>query len=131
MGFGTADPGLGLTRIFVPRVGPPLGGPGRADPQSELAAKVKPGTHALKVSLKGKKDFEQSVDPAGAQATRIEARRVDAPGSIRRVLRGMSWINDPGYGRLSIRAGGKNYYRFSGFRCGGEVSNPRYFFPFP
>jgi formylglycine-generating enzyme required for sulfatase activity len=56
---------------------------GRADAQGRLALKPKLGAHALKVTLKGKKDFEQSVTLAGLQAVEIEARLADAPGSIR------------------------------------------------
>jgi hypothetical protein len=56
---------------------------GKAGTEGELAVKAKPGAHALKVSLKGKKDFEQSVTLAARQTTKIEARLVDAPGSIR------------------------------------------------
>jgi len=56
---------------------------GKAGTEGELAVKAKPGAHALKVSLKGKKDFEQSVTLAVRQTTKIEARLVDAPGSIR------------------------------------------------
>ena len=50
---------------------------GRADAQGQLSTKAKPGTHALKVSLEGKKDFEQSVTLTPPQATRIEARLED------------------------------------------------------
>jgi formylglycine-generating enzyme required for sulfatase activity len=56
---------------------------GRANAQGQLALKPKLGAHALKVTLKGKKDFEQSVTLAGLQAVEIEARLADAPGSIR------------------------------------------------
>jgi formylglycine-generating enzyme required for sulfatase activity len=56
---------------------------GHADGRGELAIKSKPGAHAVKVSLKGKKDFEQSVTLAARQTTKIEARLEDLPGSIR------------------------------------------------
>jgi formylglycine-generating enzyme required for sulfatase activity len=56
---------------------------GRADAQGQLALKAKPGAHALKVSLKGKKDFEQGVTLAARQATKTEAGLEDLPGSIR------------------------------------------------
>jgi formylglycine-generating enzyme required for sulfatase activity len=56
---------------------------GRANDQGDLTVKAKPGAHALKLSLKGKNDFEQSVTLAGLQAVEIEARLADAPGSIR------------------------------------------------
>ncbi len=42
---------------------------GRANAQGELTMIAKLGAHALKVSLNGKKDFEQSVTLAGRQAT--------------------------------------------------------------
>ena len=64
---------------------------GRANAQGELAMKTKLGVHTLKVSQAGKKDFEQNLTLAVRQATRIEARLVDAPGSIRlRTLAGAS-----------------------------------------
>jgi len=47
---------------------------GRADAQGELAVKTRLGTHTLKVSLRGMKDFEQSITLASRQPTRIEAR---------------------------------------------------------
>jgi formylglycine-generating enzyme required for sulfatase activity len=56
---------------------------GRANAQGELTIKSKLGTHALKVSLKGKKDFEQSITLASAEARKFEARLIDLPGSIR------------------------------------------------
>jgi formylglycine-generating enzyme required for sulfatase activity len=59
---------------------------GRANPQGELAAKARPGAHALKVLLKGKKDFEQSVTLAARQTTKIEARLealAPIPGQVR------------------------------------------------
>jgi formylglycine-generating enzyme required for sulfatase activity len=56
---------------------------GRADARGQLAVKPKLGAHALKVILKGKKVFEQSVTLAGLEAVQIEARLADAPGSIR------------------------------------------------
>jgi TonB family protein len=59
---------------------------GRADAQGQLAVKAKPGDHALKVSLKGKKDSEQNVTLAARQTTKIEARLEDvapSPGAVR------------------------------------------------
>jgi formylglycine-generating enzyme required for sulfatase activity len=59
---------------------------GRASAQGDLTVKAKSGTHALKVSLEGRKDFEQSVTVAAGQATKIEARlqEVDlTPGQVR------------------------------------------------
>jgi formylglycine-generating enzyme required for sulfatase activity len=50
---------------------------GRANDQGDLAVKAKLGPHALKVSLKGKKDFEQNVTLAARQTTKIEARLED------------------------------------------------------
>lgn len=47
---------------------------GKASDRGELALKAQPGVHALKVSLEGMKDFEQSVTLAARQANRIEAR---------------------------------------------------------
>jgi serine protease Do len=42
--------------------------------------KVKPGIHALKVSLTGKKDFQHSVTLATRQTTKLEARLEDISG---------------------------------------------------
>jgi formylglycine-generating enzyme required for sulfatase activity len=50
---------------------------GHADAQGELAMKAKLGAHALKITLAGKKDFEQSVTLAARQANKIEARLED------------------------------------------------------
>ncbi len=47
---------------------------GHANAQGELTMKAKLGAHALKVSLAGKKDFEQSITLAAQQTTKIEAR---------------------------------------------------------
>jgi len=80
---------------------------GKANAQGELAVKARPGAHTLKVSLKGKKDFEQSVTLAVRQITRIEAALVDAPGSIRvRTLAGASIALD-GASRGSADASGE------------------------
>jgi formylglycine-generating enzyme required for sulfatase activity len=56
---------------------------GHTNAQGDLTVEAKLGPHALKVSLAGKKDFEQNLTLAGRQATQIEARLVDLPGSIR------------------------------------------------
>jgi hypothetical protein len=59
---------------------------GRANAQGELALKAKLGSHVLKVTLKGKKDFEQSITLAAQQGTRIEARFEDVglpPSTVR------------------------------------------------
>jgi formylglycine-generating enzyme required for sulfatase activity len=80
---------------------------GRANAQGELAVNSKLGAHTLKVSLAGKKDFQQSVTLASVQAAKIEARLVDAPGSIRlRTLAGAS-ISLDGASRGSADAGGE------------------------
>ncbi len=59
---------------------------GRADAHGELAVRAGPGTHTLKVSLAGKKDFVQPVALAARQATKIEARLETVgplPGTVR------------------------------------------------
>jgi formylglycine-generating enzyme required for sulfatase activity len=59
---------------------------GHADAQGQLTFKSTPGPHAVKVSLKGKKEFEQSVILPVGQATKIEARLEDigpALGQVR------------------------------------------------
>ncbi len=56
---------------------------GRAGAQGELAMKAKPGAHALKVTLKGKKDFEQNVTLTAPQATKVEARLENLPPKVR------------------------------------------------
>ncbi|MGD1154673.1 MAG: PEGA domain-containing protein [Terriglobia bacterium] len=56
---------------------------GRAGAQGELTVnKVKPGTHVLKVSLPGKKDFEQSITVAGGVVNKLAAALNDLPGRI-------------------------------------------------
>jgi hypothetical protein len=50
---------------------------GQAHGQGGLAIRTKPGAHALKVSLKGKKDFERVITLLPQQATRVEARLKD------------------------------------------------------
>ncbi len=61
---------------------------GHANAQGDLTIKSKPGAHALKVTLAGKNDFEQSVTLAAQQATKIQARLEDIvspppPGTVR------------------------------------------------
>ena len=59
---------------------------GTAGAQGEIDLKPRPGAHAVKVSLKGKKDFEQTVIIAAGQGSRIEARLEDmgpTPGQAR------------------------------------------------
>lgn len=53
---------------------------GHASAQGELVLKVKPGVHALKVTLTGKKDFQQNVTLATRQTTKLEARLEDISG---------------------------------------------------
>ncbi len=55
---------------------------GQANTQGRLFIKARPGAHALKVTLKGKKDFQQSVTLAGVEATKIAARLEDAAPSL-------------------------------------------------
>jgi hypothetical protein len=50
---------------------------GKVGAQGNLAMKASLGTHKLKVSLGGKKDFERNVMLVAQQATRIEARLED------------------------------------------------------
>jgi hypothetical protein len=60
---------------------------GRANAQGELTIKAKLGGHALKVTLAGKKNFEQNVTLAARQATQVEARLADlgpSPGTVER-----------------------------------------------
>ena len=56
---------------------------GRANPQGALTLKANPGVHALKVSLKGKKDYEQQVTLAAGQTANVQATLADLPGSLR------------------------------------------------
>ena len=56
---------------------------GHADTQGQLTFKSTPGAHAVKVSLEGKKDFEQSVTLAARQTTKIEAQLADLAGGLR------------------------------------------------
>ena len=48
-----------------------------------LTLRAKLGAHTLKVSLAGKQDFEQSVNVAEGQSTRVVAPLVDLAGSVR------------------------------------------------
>jgi sulfatase modifying factor 1 len=56
---------------------------GQADKQGVLTLRAKPGSHALKVSLAGKRSFEQNVTLAEGQPTRIDAQLADLSGSLR------------------------------------------------
>jgi formylglycine-generating enzyme required for sulfatase activity len=68
---------------------------GRANAQGELALRAKLGAHTLKVSLAGKKDYQQSLTLVGGQAAKIEAQLADVPGSIKlRTLAGASILLD-------------------------------------
>ena len=80
---------------------------GRANAQGELAVNSKLGAHTLKVSLAGKKDFQQSVTLASVQAAKIEARLVDAPGSIRVLTLAGASISLDGASRGSTDANGE------------------------
>jgi formylglycine-generating enzyme required for sulfatase activity len=80
---------------------------GRANAQGELAMKAKLGVHALKVSLPGKNDFQQSVTLASLQGAKIEARLVDAPGSIRVLALAGASISLDGASRGSADTGGE------------------------
>lgn len=55
---------------------------GRADGQGALTIKAARGNHILKVSLKGKKDFERNVTVVGRQTTKIEAHLVEITGEL-------------------------------------------------
>jgi sulfatase modifying factor 1 len=80
---------------------------GRASPQGELTIRANPGVHTLKISLKGKKDYEQQVTLVGGQTTKIQAVLVDLPGSIQvQTLAGAEVFLDD-YSRGSADAGGQ------------------------
>jgi hypothetical protein len=53
---------------------------GHVSEKGELEAKLKPGPHALKVSLKGRLDFEQTVTITPPQRTTVGARLDPDPG---------------------------------------------------
>jgi formylglycine-generating enzyme required for sulfatase activity len=116
---------------------------GHANAQGELAMRAKPGAHRLKVSLAGRKDFEQSLTLAGGQGSKFEARLVDAPGSIRvrtlaaasialdGVTRGSTDANGelaltdvpPGSHQLRVTAQGKKDYEQSVSVSTGQESD--------
>jgi len=57
---------------------------GKIDASGKLAlADVPPGSHPLRVTAQGKKDYEQSVSVSAGQETEIQARLEDLPGTIR------------------------------------------------
>jgi hypothetical protein len=55
---------------------------GNAGPQGEFSLSAKPGSHALKVTLEGKKDFEQTISVAGGSTNKLTATLNDLPGRI-------------------------------------------------
>ena len=55
---------------------------GGANAQGELSMRAKLGDHVLKVTLAGKKDFEQRFSVVLVQTIRIEASLIDLPTSI-------------------------------------------------
>jgi len=56
---------------------------GQADSQGVLVIRSKIGPHALKVSLAGKRDYEQSVTVVDGQPARVVAPLADLAGSVR------------------------------------------------
>ncbi len=57
---------------------------GQASPQGRLVIdNAKPGDHTLRVSLAGKKDYEQQITAVAGQVTKVEAALADLAGSIR------------------------------------------------
>jgi len=56
---------------------------GNADPQGTFTVRAKPGAYALKVSLKGKLDFERTVTLTPPQPTKVEARLESPPPEVR------------------------------------------------
>jgi hypothetical protein len=57
---------------------------GKIDASGKLAlTDVPPGSHQLRVTAQGKKDYEQSVSVSAGQETEIQARLEDLPGTIR------------------------------------------------
>ena len=75
---------------------------GQADAHGVLEFRAKLGAHALKVSLAGKKDFEQSVDVLEKQSTRVEATLADLAGSVRlKAPAGAAiWLDDSSRGTI-------------------------------
>ena len=56
---------------------------GRTGPEGELKAEdLKPGAHKLRVSLPGKKDFEQDVNLTAGQPNKVVATLADLPAKI-------------------------------------------------
>src|SRR5208282_2584798 len=68
---------------------------------------VSPGAHQLRISMPGKKEILQILTVEAGKETRVEAKLVDAPGSIRvRTLAGAS-ISLDGADRGSADESGK------------------------
>ena len=80
---------------------------GRADAQGELKVRSKLGTHALKVTLAGKKNYEQNITIASVQGAKVEARLEDAPGSIRLRTLASANVTLDGVNRGSANASGE------------------------
>jgi formylglycine-generating enzyme required for sulfatase activity len=56
---------------------------GRASPEGRLViGNTKPGEHNLRVSLTGKRDFQERITVVAGKEVRIEATLADLPGSI-------------------------------------------------
>jgi hypothetical protein len=73
---------------------------GQASAQGELVLKVTPGIHALKVTLTGKKDFQQNVTLSLRQTTKLEARLEDIPVPVPAPVE----PQDPAYLGVGMRA---------------------------
>lgn len=56
---------------------------GQADDQGVIAFRAKLGPHALKISLAGKQDFQQNINVAEKQSTRVVALLADLGGTVR------------------------------------------------
>jgi formylglycine-generating enzyme required for sulfatase activity len=69
---------------------------GQADAQGVLTARTKPGSHLLKISLAGKRDFEQTVTFAEGEPNRVQAPLADLAGTLRlRTLAGAAiWLDN-------------------------------------
>ena len=69
---------------------------GQADAQGVLTIQAKLGAHKLKVSLAGKKDFDQSLTVEKGQSIRIVAPLIDLAGSVQvKALAGAAvWLDD-------------------------------------
>lgn len=113
---------------------------GHANDQGKWALRAKLGAHTLKVSLAGKKDFQQSLTLATTATAQIEAPLADVLGSIRvRTLAGASLTLDgasrgsadpngnlvvgdlpPGPHELAISAPHKKDYRLTVTVLGGQ-----------